>query len=67
MTKYSLLKYLKIKEFIRFIYYIIFKFMTQFSHFVNLTTDSTAIVADYKARVTANGVALLFAYLVNNF
>lgn len=31
---------------------------------VELSTDSIATISDYQARVTAVGVALLFAYIV---
>ena len=37
----------------------------QISKYVNLSTDSTALIDDYKARVIASGVGLLFVYLVN--
>jgi hypothetical protein len=38
--------------------------MTSTVSWVNLSSDSTALITDYKARVLANGVALLFVYVV---
>ena len=37
----------------------------QITKYVNLSTDSTALIDDYKARVIASGVGLLFVYLIN--
>lgn len=41
-----------------------FKYMS--TKLVELSTDSIAMISDYQARVTAVGVALLFAYVVLN-
>lgn len=38
--------------------------MTSTTEWVDLSKDSSALITDYKSRVLANGVALLFVYLV---